>query len=311
MRFAARMVAAPGAVMLQADDVKRRFTLALNTADSAISIYEPKDAANRDGLPGGKYLDRTVVKKPAQQGGGSYGAEDMGIGAVLYIYGRAFELTAASDKTLEYMEARPDKFPAADADAVVAKLGGALAAEPELVETFTQALLKSSPSGQLTPTGLCGAAQACGLVLSKQEGVTLVRKAATHSTDMAMMASSSPSSEPTATLEALAALVGLSGVSLPPLAAPPAPTGHVNEWCGALKPRDMNRTSMALPSQEQLKVMMKMAPWTSTYNKSFTLQPSFEAEYAKAMAATQGNTAPLAPPQPPAKRVNFMDHFAR
>jgi len=109
----------------------RRFVLTYFYADNTVAIQEPP--RKNSGVPGGRFLERGVVRKPpagggpaAAGGGGSATGEplthsDLFVGARVPIHGRVFELTGADKFTLDYMEHNSGAlFQAADAGGAAA-----------------------------------------------------------------------------------------------------------------------------------------------------------------------------------------------
>lgn len=88
-------------------DKQRNFVISYFYVDNTFSVYE-KYLIN-SGLPGGKYLERTQIKKP--DGRSNYNSEDLALGAEFLIYGRKFALKALDSFTRHHVDQYPDVFP--------------------------------------------------------------------------------------------------------------------------------------------------------------------------------------------------------
>ncbi|KAI8918462.1 hypothetical protein DFJ77DRAFT_455630 [Powellomyces hirtus] len=88
-------------------DKDRRFVVSLYVADDTISVFEPK--SRNTGLVGGKFLEKSRIRKP--DGSGYYGTQDFYIGAELIFFHHPFILTSADDYAVKFMAEHPDMFP--------------------------------------------------------------------------------------------------------------------------------------------------------------------------------------------------------
>lgn len=85
-------------------------------ADDTLSVYEPRRC--NSGMPGGMFADRSKVKRHNAGPLAYYGPDQLYVGAVLVVNGRAFELMEADEFTYHHMETHPDVFSAANVDKV-------------------------------------------------------------------------------------------------------------------------------------------------------------------------------------------------
>lgn len=122
MRFAARLIEADGCKLLPSDDV-REFVVTYFLSDDTIQIHEPP--IRNSGIIGGKFLERSHVKKPTSATQ-EYRPRDLYLGAHLTTLSRCFLLFDADVHTLVFMEKNPDQFPQARREQVVDKVRGAI-----------------------------------------------------------------------------------------------------------------------------------------------------------------------------------------
>lgn len=93
-------------------DKERSFIVCFYPSDDTIGILE-KPLPN-SGVPGGKFLRRMRLQKPAAPllGGGDpqyYGLEDLGLGSIVQAAGRRFRIVKADQFTINYLKRHPDK----------------------------------------------------------------------------------------------------------------------------------------------------------------------------------------------------------
>lgn len=144
----------------------RRFVMTYFYADNTIAIQE-RPIPN-SGVPGGRFLERGVVRRPAAasaaEGSGGVGGgvgeplthSDLFVGAVIPVHGRAFELVGADTFTLDYMEQNSSMFMAADARGAAAAVraqlllqhGGDAAAAEEMLREALAAEAEDEEDGQ-------------------------------------------------------------------------------------------------------------------------------------------------------------------
>lgn len=106
LRFVARLVDRPGRPPLSDLDRERTFTLSFFLADATLSMSEAP--VPNSGIPGGKFLERGKVYKPRSPGSTKQERiteEDLWIGGVVELHGRAFELVSADERTRRALEA--------------------------------------------------------------------------------------------------------------------------------------------------------------------------------------------------------------
>ncbi|KAI9000015.1 hypothetical protein BC832DRAFT_563307 [Gaertneriomyces semiglobifer] len=90
-------------------DSARRFIITLFLSDESLSIFEPP--IRNSGIVGGKFLEKSRVKKPE---GGYYGMRDFYIGAVLTVNGFCFVVDGCDEGAKTFMEAHQELFPNLD-----------------------------------------------------------------------------------------------------------------------------------------------------------------------------------------------------
>ncbi|XP_059322408.1 EF-hand domain-containing family member C2 [Ammospiza nelsoni] len=106
-------------------DKDRKFIISYFLSDDTISVFEY--AERNSGIAGGKFLERSRIKKPGQELFKSepseyYQAQDLFVGARLCFHGHNFLLVDADEYTFNYMEKNANEFPMADICAVFNKL---------------------------------------------------------------------------------------------------------------------------------------------------------------------------------------------
>jgi len=173
LRFAARLVEAEGCRLLPADDV-REFIITYFLADDTIQIYEPP--IRNSGIIGGKFLERTTVKKPNSIHV-EYRARDLAIGGHLVTLSRCFELYDADVFTFKFMEQNCRDFPQADAARVLGKCRAAVGTA-EAREAVQSVIAESTDAstGAVPLPDVAAAFAAAGCDLTPHELVTLGRR---------------------------------------------------------------------------------------------------------------------------------------
>nr|XP_046261036.1 EF-hand domain-containing family member C2 isoform X2 [Scatophagus argus] len=106
-------------------DRDRAFIISFYLCDDSISVFEPPQ--RNSGVLGGKFLQRGRVKKPGQELFKSepseyFTAQDLYVGATLYLYDMHFQLLDADEYTFSYMEQHAKEFPRANMDNILSKL---------------------------------------------------------------------------------------------------------------------------------------------------------------------------------------------
>ncbi|KAG1679156.1 hypothetical protein FOA52_000512 [Chlamydomonas sp. UWO 241] len=179
LRFDVRMALLPGQrELIISHDAARRFVLSFYPLDDTIAIFEPKRP--NSGLMSGTYLERTKVWRAGTLPGvDPLTMADMQVGAVVSVFARGFELTAADERTLAHMEAHPSVYPQADPESVVVRTQAALATAggPNALSALRTALIATDKHG----AGLFDARTVAeclgfsGARVSVHEATTLVR----------------------------------------------------------------------------------------------------------------------------------------
>nr|XP_030138939.3 EF-hand domain-containing family member C2 [Taeniopygia guttata] len=106
-------------------DKDRKFIISFFLRDDTISIFEY--AERNSGIAGGKFLERSRIKKPGQELFKSepseyYNAQDLFVGARVCFHGHNFLLVDADEYTFNYMEKNANEFPMADICVILNKL---------------------------------------------------------------------------------------------------------------------------------------------------------------------------------------------
>ncbi|XP_065062995.1 EF-hand domain-containing protein 1-like [Rhopilema esculentum] len=93
------------------EDKDRRFIISYRLADDMITVYEPPQ--RNSGILGGKFLERTKVRKPGTSIDKPefYTPADFKIGATIEIYKHKFVVYDADRYVLEYLESFPEIYP--------------------------------------------------------------------------------------------------------------------------------------------------------------------------------------------------------
>eukprot|EP00794_Sanderia_malayensis_P011887 gene11887-13119_t len=93
------------------EDKDRRFIISYRLSDDMITIYEPPQ--RNSGVLGGKFLERTKVRKPGSSIDNPefYTPADFKIGSKIEIFKHKFIITNADRYVLEYLESFPDVYP--------------------------------------------------------------------------------------------------------------------------------------------------------------------------------------------------------
>ncbi|XP_040913344.1 EF-hand domain-containing family member C2 [Toxotes jaculatrix] len=106
-------------------DGERAFNISFYLCDDSISVFERPQ--RNSGVLGGKFLERSRVKKPGQELFKSepseyFKAQDLYVGATLCLHNKNFQLLDADDYTLNYMEKHAEEFPKANVGHILSKL---------------------------------------------------------------------------------------------------------------------------------------------------------------------------------------------
>ncbi|KAG8450488.1 hypothetical protein GDO86_002953 [Hymenochirus boettgeri] len=119
LRFVARLVTD------NPIDKERKFIVSFFLSDDSVSVFEPPE--RNSGITGGKFLERSRVKKPGQQLYKSefseyFKAEDLFVGARVNFNGFIFILVDADEYVFNYMEKNANEFPMSDISVITSKL---------------------------------------------------------------------------------------------------------------------------------------------------------------------------------------------
>ncbi|GLD56572.1 EF-hand domain-containing family member C2 isoform X1 [Lates japonicus] len=106
-------------------DRERAFIISFYLCDDSISVFEQPQ--RNSGVLGGKFLERSRVKKPGQELFKSklseyFKAQDLYVGATLCINNKHFQLLDADEYTFSYMERHAEEFPKANVGNILSKL---------------------------------------------------------------------------------------------------------------------------------------------------------------------------------------------
>lgn len=108
-----------------ADNQNRNFIISYYLSDDTISIFEP--LVRNSGIAGGKFLERSQIKKPDQPLNNVtlseyYKAQDLFIGQKVNFNTHKFTIIDADEYTFKYMESHPDEFPKSNLKTLVGQL---------------------------------------------------------------------------------------------------------------------------------------------------------------------------------------------
>ena len=168
LRYSARLVEGDRFVLTQADK-ERKFILQYFLADDTVSIFEPP--ARNSGIISGKFLERTRLDMPGTTK--AYTPGQFFVGSVISVHNRLFELVEADEFSLKYMESNPHEFPMSDYRTVVSELNKFADKEEGLRSAFIA--IDEDGSGQLTLDELAAACESAGIVLVRQQVITMMR----------------------------------------------------------------------------------------------------------------------------------------
>jgi hypothetical protein len=164
---------------IQAD---RRFILSYFLSDDSIYVHEPP--VKNSGIGGGRFLERTKVKKPGQAPYSTklpeyYTFRDLFVGAVLNLNNFSFKLYDADAYCFDFMEKNAQQmFPNSNKSYVVQKFRTIIGASPEMQSALDAELKKcdSFASGTLDFASFFAAvSHVVGGQMCEQEVITLAR----------------------------------------------------------------------------------------------------------------------------------------
>lgn len=105
-------------------DACRKFIIFFFLSDDTIAVFEPPQ--RNSGVVGGKFLERSRIKKPNQLPNQIkpryYHAKDLYVGASVLFNRHIFKIVDADEYAFRYMEAHADEFPYACLDKIIAKI---------------------------------------------------------------------------------------------------------------------------------------------------------------------------------------------
>ncbi|KAL2081357.1 hypothetical protein ACEWY4_023210 [Coilia grayii] len=106
-------------------DLERVFIISFYLSDDTITVFEPTQ--RNTGVLGGKFLERSRVKKPGQELFKSemseyFTAQDLYVGAHLLLNKQPFQLVDADEYAFNYMEQHAEEFPRANVGTILSKI---------------------------------------------------------------------------------------------------------------------------------------------------------------------------------------------
>ncbi|XP_061580290.1 EF-hand domain-containing family member C2 [Cololabis saira] len=106
-------------------EAERVFFISFHLCDDTMSVVETPQ--KNSGMLGGRFLERRRMKKPGQELFKSepseyFTAQDLYVGASIYLCGKVFQLLDADEYTLNYMEQHAEEFPKANIGNILSKL---------------------------------------------------------------------------------------------------------------------------------------------------------------------------------------------
>uniref|UniRef100_A0A3B1KBS9 EF-hand domain-containing family member C2 n=1 Tax=Astyanax mexicanus TaxID=7994 RepID=A0A3B1KBS9_ASTMX len=156
---------------------ERTFIISFYLGDDTIAMFEPTQ--RNTGVLGGKFLERSRVKKPGQELYKSemsecYMAQDLYVGARLCISNQLFQLVDADEYAFNYMEQHAEEFPRANIGIILSKLKSIHAEKQKEIKHF---LANSDPgnTGLVPYESFRSLLADTGCQLSEHEIITLGR----------------------------------------------------------------------------------------------------------------------------------------
>jgi hypothetical protein len=152
------------------EDRDRIFVIKYYLADDTVGVFEPP--RKNSGIIGGKFLERTRIKKP--QSHEYYSQSDFYTGATIEVTMFRF-IIYADEYTLSYMESDPESHPMSDMGYIAAQLGPEIAAKKEaLAAEFAK--YDGAGEGKVSYEVLQEVLASFGLELNDQALITLMRR---------------------------------------------------------------------------------------------------------------------------------------
>ena len=153
------------------EDRDRIFVIKYYLADDTVGVFEPP--RKNSGIIGGKFLERTRIKKP--QSHEYYSQSDFYTGATIEVTMFRFIIYQADEYTLSYMESDPESHPMSDMGYIAAQLGPEIAAKKEaLAAEFAK--YDGAGEGKVSYEVLQEVLASFGLELNDQALITLMRR---------------------------------------------------------------------------------------------------------------------------------------
>ncbi|XP_033759887.1 EF-hand domain-containing family member C2-like [Pecten maximus] len=158
-------------------DMDRRFIISYFLSDDTILVFEPP--VRNSGIIGGKFLERSRVKKPNQplystRMSEYYLSQDLFVGTCVTFNSHKFVLIDADEYAFHYMEAHSAEFSKSSIESIVSRLGNILGKTPDEVRSF---FAKNDPSGGgiITYDQLVALLRQVNPEMTDQEVMTLAR----------------------------------------------------------------------------------------------------------------------------------------
>ncbi|XP_026151493.1 EF-hand domain-containing family member C2 isoform X2 [Mastacembelus armatus] len=168
------------AKMVTADPVDRErlFIISFYLCDDSISVFERPQ--RNSGVIGGKFMERSRVKKPDQELFKSelseyFTAQDLYVGATLCLNSKHFQLLDADEYTLNYMEQHAEEFPKANLGTILSKLRSVPEEKQSEIRRFL-ALADSNNTGFIPSEPFRGLLMGLDCGLSEHEVLVLGRR---------------------------------------------------------------------------------------------------------------------------------------
>lgn len=150
-------------------DAGRKFILTYHLADDTIEIYEPP--CRNSGIIAGKWLQRCRLTNPDT--GVYFTASDFEIGKILTINHTKFQLDAATEYAMSFMEADPDNFVQSDLNSIILNLRAAIKASGKTPKDLFQ---ETSDHGRMDINCLCNLAASLNCPIGQHEAITVMRR---------------------------------------------------------------------------------------------------------------------------------------
>lgn len=128
-------------------DMDRRFIISYFLSDDTILVFEPP--VRNSGIHGGKFLERSRIKKPDQplystKMSQYYLSDDLYVGAHVDFNSHMFILIDADEYAFRYMEGNAREFSKADVNCIVSKIRAAVGGKSDEIRSF---FMRNDPNG--------------------------------------------------------------------------------------------------------------------------------------------------------------------